>query len=92
MTSGIPDHFKTQEMCNKVVEEDPCSLEHIPDYFRTQDMCNKTLEEDPCSLEHVPDHLKTQDMYIEAVIIKPLYWSMSLIILRPKKCVTRQLE
>ena len=43
----IPDHFKTQDMCNKAVEEDPCSLINVPDHFKTQDMCNKAIEKDP---------------------------------------------
>ena len=49
MTSQIPDHFKTQDMCNKAVKENPCSLEHVPDHFKTQEICNKAVEEDPCS-------------------------------------------
>ena len=44
MTSQILDHFKTQEMCNKAVEKDPCSLSEVPDNFKTEEMCNKAVE------------------------------------------------
>ena len=32
----VPDHFKTQEMCNEAAEEEPSSLRYVPDYFVTQ--------------------------------------------------------
>ena len=32
-------HYKTQEMCNEGVEEDPSSLRYIPDHFKTRTMC-----------------------------------------------------
>ena len=32
----IPDHFKTQEMCERAVEDDPYSLQYVPDWFVTQ--------------------------------------------------------
>ena len=34
----VPDHLKTQEMCNKAVRIEPCSLAFIPDYLKTQKM------------------------------------------------------
>ena len=27
----IPDHLKTQEMCERAVEDDPYSLQYVPD-------------------------------------------------------------
>ena len=32
----IPDPFKTQEMCDRVMREDPSSLIHAPDWFVRQ--------------------------------------------------------
>ena len=32
----VPDHIKTQELCNDEVEEEPSSLQYVPDYFVTQ--------------------------------------------------------
>ena len=39
----MPDHLKTQEMCNKV-EKDPYQLGDFPDHFKTQDLCKKALQ------------------------------------------------
>ena len=32
----VPDHFKTQEMCNEAVYMKPYSLPYVPDWFVTQ--------------------------------------------------------
>ena len=32
----VADHFKTQEMCDKTVRDDPFSLIYVPDWFVTQ--------------------------------------------------------
>ena len=34
----IPDHLKTQEICDKVVTRNPRMLDYIPDKFKTQEM------------------------------------------------------
>ena len=39
----IPDHFKTEEMCNKVVRSEPYTLRYVPDHLKTQEMCNEAL-------------------------------------------------
>ena len=36
MLEYVPDHFKTEEMCDDVVMEDPLLLRHAPDWFMTQ--------------------------------------------------------
>ena len=38
----IHDDYKTQEMCNKAVEADPCLLKFVPARFRTN--CLKAVE------------------------------------------------
>ena len=44
----VPDHLKSQEMCNKAVEEeDQCQLCNVPDHFKTQEMCDAAVNEDP---------------------------------------------
>ena len=32
----VPDHLKTQDMCDKIVEESPWSLKYVPNWFATQ--------------------------------------------------------
>ena len=34
----IPDHFKTQGMCDKVVRDDSSTLPFVPDWFVTKEM------------------------------------------------------
>ena len=50
----FPDRFKTQEACERAVEDDPEAIEYVPDHF-------KILRE-PYSLGHIPDNFKTQKM------------------------------
>ena len=33
----VPDHFKSQKMCDAIVSEDPYSLQYIPHWFVTQE-------------------------------------------------------
>ena len=36
----IPEHFKTQEMCNESVAQFSYTLRYVSDYLKTQEMCN----------------------------------------------------
>ena len=63
----IPDCFKTQGMCIKVVQEDPWWLKDIPGKFKTQEIYDKAVRGDPHYLSVIPDHFKTQEMCKEAV-------------------------
>ena len=56
----VPNHLKTQEICNEVVSIYPCLLEHVPDHLKTQEMCDKVFWEHTFSLEYVPDWFVTQ--------------------------------
>ena len=40
----VPEHLKTQEMCNEAVQMDPWALRYVPDHFVTQEMCNEAVE------------------------------------------------
>ena len=35
MLEYVPDHLKTDKMCEKAVENDPWSLKYVPDWFVT---------------------------------------------------------
>ena len=56
----IADHFKTQEMCEKAIEEDPWQLKDVLDCFKTQKMCNKAVRYYLFSLQFDPDWFVTQ--------------------------------
>ena len=40
----IPNHLKTQAMCEKVVEKDLRGLNYAPDHLKIQGMCEKAVE------------------------------------------------
>ena len=63
----VPDHLKTQEVCDKAVHTEPRSLVYVPDHFNTQEMCSEAVHGDPYTLKYVPDNLKTHEMYNRAV-------------------------
>ena len=64
----VPDHFKTQEMCNN-----PAVFFLVPDIFKTQEMCNEAFKKDPWSPYDIPDHFKTQGMCNKVVRIDPYF-------------------
>ena len=52
----VPDHFWTQEMCNKIIRAMPEDTFHyIPDRLQTQEICEKAVTDDPSFLHFVPD-------------------------------------
>ena len=67
----IPDHLKTQEMCNKAVRINSLSLAYVPDHFKTQGMCNGVVHNKPCMMLFVPDHLIPQEMCNEIIRTMP---------------------
>ena len=56
----VPENLQTQEMCKRVVEENPLLLKYVPDRFKTKEICDKTVSHDPSSLQYVPDYFVTQ--------------------------------
>ena len=56
----VPDRFKTQKMCIKVLEVDPWLLKDVPDHFKTQEMCDDAVWGDPFPLQFIPDWFVTQ--------------------------------
>ena len=55
----VPDCFKTQEMCDKVLEIDPFNLWYVPDNLKTQGMCIRAVEICRGLLQFVPDWFVT---------------------------------
>ena len=54
MLRNIPDHLKSQEMCDTAVRMDPGTINFITSYG--------VLLRIPSVLLFIPDHLKTQEM------------------------------
>ena len=41
----VPDCYKTQKMCDKVICEDPFMLVKDPDRYKTQGTCDKVVDD-----------------------------------------------
>ena len=62
MFDFVPDHYKTQDMCDKFVSEKPFKLEYCHDRYKTQELCNKTIDDFLPALKFVPDWFVTSKM------------------------------
>ena len=67
----IPEHLKTQVMCNGAVAQSSYALRYVPDELKTQEMCNEAIRENPAAFFLNPDDLKTEEMYIKALEVDP---------------------
>ena len=54
----VPDCYKTQEMCDEAVSEDPFML----DKYKTQIMCDETADDSLATLKFIPDWFATSKM------------------------------
>ena len=48
-TFFIPNHFKTQGVCDEAMRKIPWMLRYVPDKYKTQGMCIKAVKEDTCA-------------------------------------------
>ena len=39
----VPNYFKTQKMCERVIEDDPDTLRFVPDHVKIQGICEKEV-------------------------------------------------
>ena len=62
--NDVSDHFKTEKMCEKAVENKPETLKFVLDNFKSLGICERAVEssKDPLQLNDVPDHFKTKKM------------------------------
>ena len=58
----IPDRYKTQEMCDRIISDDSFSLRYVPHQYKTQQMCDKALDHCLAALKFVPDWSVTSKM------------------------------
>ena len=66
----IPNHLKTQEICDEAVRMESCSLRFVPNHLKTQGMCNERSRIEPYNLLYIPDHLIMQEMCEEAMLVR----------------------
>ena len=59
---SIPDSYKTQELCDRVVSEDPFLRIYCPGKYKTQRVCNEAVVDSLATLKLIPDWLVTSKM------------------------------
>ena len=64
---SVPNQYKTQEMCDKAVDNYPSTKKYVPDRYKTQEISDKAVDDNPDALEFVPDRYKTREMCDKAV-------------------------
>ena len=52
---SIPDGSKTQEICDRVVSEDPFRIVYCPDKYKTQRMCEEAVDDCLAELKFILD-------------------------------------
>ena len=62
----IPDRYKTQGICDRVVSEDPFMIVYLPDKYKTQRMCDEAVDDSLAALKLIPD------WFVTSKIIKKL--------------------
>ena len=67
MFTYIPDHLKTQYMCNDAIAHNVFMFQYTPDRLKTQEMCNDVVKRYVFLFNYVPDRFKTQEMCIYSV-------------------------
>ena len=66
MFEYVPDRFKSREMCEQAVKENPYLLQFVPDALKRSEICEKAVSRDPWRLSCVPDRFITQAMREQA--------------------------
>ena len=57
----IPDRYKTQETCDRIITENPFSIRYVPDQYKTQ-MCDEAVDDSLAALKFVPVWFVTSKM------------------------------
>ena len=66
----ILDGYKTQEMCDRVVFEDPFLVVCCPGKYITQEMCDEAVDDSLATLKLIPD------WFVTSKIIKELFTAL----------------
>ena len=66
----VPDQYKTKEMCNRIISDDPFSLRYVSDQYKTQQMCDKAVDDFLPTLNFVPN------WFVASKMIKKLFTAL----------------
>ena len=59
---SIPNQYKTHEMCDRVVSENPFLIVYCPDKYKTQRICDEAVDDSLAALKFIPDWFVTSKM------------------------------
>ena len=59
---SVPDQYKTQEKCDRVVYENPFLTVYCSDKYITQKMCDEAVDDCLAVLKLIPDWFVTSKM------------------------------
>ena len=59
---SFPEQCKTQEICDRIVSENPFMLKYCHDRYKTQEMCDEAVDDCLSALKFVPDWFLTAKM------------------------------
>ena len=59
---SVPNKYNTQEICDKIVSEDPFKLKYCHDRYKTQEMCIRAVDDFLQALKFVPEWFVTSKM------------------------------
>ena len=59
---AVPDRYKTQEMCDQAVSNDPFTLTHYLHIYKTQEMCHKAVDDFKPALKFIPNWFVNSDI------------------------------
>ena len=58
----IPDQYKTQEICDRIISEVPFSIRYVPGQYKTYEMCDEAIDDCLAALKFVPDWFVTSQI------------------------------
>ena len=81
MLISVPNRYKTQEICEKAV--DNYIFVVVSDPYKTQEMCIRAVSTCSFVFDSIPNQCKTQDMCIRAVDDNPstIKWTVKLLMI-----------
>ena len=71
--NSIPSQYKTYEMCDRVVFEDPFTIVYCPDKYKTQKMLDKGVDDSVAALKCIPNGFVTGKM-IKIFLLFQIFW------------------
>ena len=59
------DQYKTQEICDKIVSDDPFLIVYCPDEDKSQRVCDEAVDDCLAVLKFIPDWFVTSKMILK---------------------------